>query len=156
MSDEIKIREAGPDDLPVVLHHRRAMFKDMGLGNEAGLAAMSASSESLLAGALADGRYRGWLAELPGGEIVAGGGLWIAPWLSHPRDPQPRRGEILNVYTEPAFRRRGLARRLMGVMIGWCRDQGFPWIMLHASEDGRPLYESLGFQPTNEMRLLLK
>ena len=156
MNDEIRLREAGPDDLPVILDHRKAMFKDMGLTNEAGLDAMAAGSEAFLVQALADGRYRGWLAELPEGDVVAGGGLLIAPWLTHPQDPEPRRGEILNIYTEPAYRRRGLARRLMQVMIDWCRDQGFPWITLHASEDGRALYESLGFRPTNEMRLLLK
>jgi len=28
-------------------------------------------------------------------------------------------------------------------------------VSLHASDDGRKLYEELGFQPTNEMRLEL-
>jgi GNAT superfamily N-acetyltransferase len=155
MPEAFSIRQAKPEDLPIILHHRVAMFRNMGYSDEAALAAMAASSERALAEALADGRYHGWLADLPGGETVAGGGLMIAPWLGHPRDPQPRKGEILNVYTEPAYRRCGLARRLMGVMIDWCKEQGYAWIALHASKEGRSLYESLGFQPTNEMRLLL-
>jgi hypothetical protein len=40
-------------------------------------------------------------------------------------------------------------------MIAWCREQGYKTVALHASDEGRPLYESLGFQPTNEMRLHL-
>jgi hypothetical protein len=41
----------------------------------------------------------------------------------------------------------------MEIMISWCREQDFANVGLHASDEGRPLYEKLGFQPTNEMRL---
>ena len=63
---------------------------------------------------------------------------------------------IVNVYTEPAYRRRGLARRLMIAMLDWLRQQGYGTVSLHASDYGRPLYESLGFKVTNEMRLQLR
>jgi hypothetical protein len=43
----------------------------------------------------------------------------------------------------------------MEEMIRWCRDKGFKWVSLHASVHGRHLYETLGFLPTNEMRLAL-
>jgi len=39
--------------------------------------------------------------------------------------------------------------------LSWCRDSGIRSVILHASSDGRPLYDSLGFTPTNEMRLNL-
>ena len=60
------------------------------------------------------------------------------------------------MYTEPAARRRGLAKRLLQVMTDWCREHGFSNVSLHASDAGRPLYESFGFRPTNEMRLKLR
>jgi GNAT superfamily N-acetyltransferase len=44
----------------------------------------------------------------------------------------------------------------MQTMIEWCRREGFARVNLHASEDGRHLYESLGFEPSNEMRLKLR
>ena len=59
------------------------------------------------------------------------------------------------MFTDAAHRRRGLARRLMETMLEWCRAEGMRFLYLHASDDGRPLYESLGFTPTNEMRLAL-
>jgi GNAT superfamily N-acetyltransferase len=65
----------------------------------------------------------------------------------------PRRAWVLNVYTEPDFRRRGLARRVMETIAAWCAAQGLSRVFLHASDAGRPLYESLGFEPTNEMKL---
>ena len=44
----------------------------------------------------------------------------------------------------------------MECIIAWCREQGFATLYLHASDAGRPLYEQLGFEPTNEMRLELR
>ena len=44
----------------------------------------------------------------------------------------------------------------MLLMIQWLKEQGFGSVVLHASDEGRHLYESMGFIPTNEMRLRLK
>jgi GNAT superfamily N-acetyltransferase len=62
---------------------------------------------------------------------------------------------VLNVYTEPQHRRQGLARKLMLVVLDWCRANRVRPVILHSSDEGRPLYESLGFRPTSEMRLPL-
>jgi predicted GNAT family N-acyltransferase len=45
-----------------------------------------------------------------------------------------------------------LARALMAAMLEWCKRERIAKVVLHASQDGRPLYESLGFVQTNEMR----
>jgi GNAT superfamily N-acetyltransferase len=60
---------------------------------------------------------------------------------------------ILNLYVEREHRRRGVAHELMKKMIIWSRENEFSSVALHASDDGRALYERLGFRPTNEMRL---
>ena len=151
----MKLRLAGAPDLAVIMHHRRCMFREMGFGSEADLDAMEATSGPFIAAGLADGSYRGWLIE-DAGRVVAGGGMVIAGFPSTPFDPQPRRVWILNMYTEPVCRGQGLARTIMEAMIAWCREQGLAVVALHASEAGRPLYEHLGFIPTNEMRLKLK
>lgn len=154
--DEITLRPAGPPDLAAIIHHRRAMFEDMGYRDAAALDAMAASSRTFFAQALAEGWYRGWLAQNEAGEVVAGGGILILPWPSNPRDAEIRRPMIVNIYTEPAYRRRGVARRLMTAMLDWLRQEGYGTVCLHASDFGRRLYESLGFKATNEMRMPLK
>jgi GNAT superfamily N-acetyltransferase len=88
--------------------------------------------------------------------VVGGGLIIVSPWLSHPYDQQCRQPTVLNVYVYPEFRRRGIARQLMQTMIDWCRKEEFVNLSLHASKQGRPLYESMGFEPTTEMRLKLK
>jgi GNAT superfamily N-acetyltransferase len=150
-----RIRPAGPEDLPVVLEHRKRMFEGMGYTDEAALDAVNESSAPLLGRGLADGSYRGWLI-LSGETVVAGGGIVILDFQAHPIDPRPRRAFVVNMYTDPAHRRQGLARRLMETMIAWARDAGHATLYLHASDEGRGLYESLGFSTTNEMRLMLR
>jgi GNAT superfamily N-acetyltransferase len=63
-----------------------------------------------------------------------------------------RAAVVVNVYTEPAERRRGLARLLMERVLEWAREVELEDLVLHAAPDGRHLYESLGFAMTNEMR----
>jgi hypothetical protein len=43
----------------------------------------------------------------------------------------------------------------METIVAWCREAGYPSVALHASHEGRPLYETLGFKTTGEMRLRL-
>jgi ribosomal protein S18 acetylase RimI-like enzyme len=67
-----------------------------------------------------------------------------------------RFGQINNVYVRPAWRRRGIAHRLMEQALGWLREQGCVVARLHASEQGRALYEGMGFTSTSEMELRLR
>ncbi len=154
--DEILIRPATPADIAQVVTHRQKMFAELRRGTPEALAAMGLTTTAYLRDAMPAGRYHGWLAEVADGRVVGGVGIAIAAWPGSPDDPAPRRGWVLNVYTEPEYRRRGIARRLMDALLDWCRAEDFASVALHATDSGRPLYERLGFQPTNEMRLKLR
>ena len=150
---EITIREVAPNESAIILHHRRSMFRDMGEGTAAELDRMVEVAGPWLARALTDGSYHHWLALDGSGRVVGGGGVLLGPWPPSPRDPCTERAVILNVYTEPEFRKRGIARQIMRTILAWVKERGFRAVNLHASAEGRPLYEKLGFEPTNEMRL---
>jgi GNAT superfamily N-acetyltransferase len=155
MPSEITIRPATPDDIPEILRQRRAMYEDMNYRDTESLTVMATLSAEYLAKHIPEGSFRAWLAcdtERP----VAGGALIISPWPAHPYDLECRRATILNVYTDHQYRRRGIARQLLQTIIAWCGHAGFARVTLHASEDGRHLYESLGFEASNEMRLKLR
>lgn len=153
MAQAFEIRPATLEDVEIIAGHRRAMFFDMGYRDEAGLDAMMTAFRPWLRRKMQEGEYLTWLAVAPDGSVAAGCGLWLMDWPPHMVGPGSRRANILNVYTEPGSRRQGLARRLMEVALDWCRANGIRAVILHASEDGRLLYERLGFRPTNEMRL---
>ncbi|MBI5667377.1 MAG: GNAT family N-acetyltransferase [Chloroflexi bacterium] len=154
MDSTFTIQQATLADAPIIVAHRRRMFEDMGFDDTAILDAQEREFTGWLRERLENGRYRGWLAVNAAGEVVAGAGLWLLDWPPGPMGLAPFRGYILNVYTEPAYRKRGLARRLVQATIDWCHVQGIYAISLHASDEGRSVYESLGFAPTNEMRLM--
>ena len=153
-SSTITIREACSTDIPEILRQRTAMYEDMGYKDSHALTQMAELSSTYLARAMPEGSFRAWLA-CDADRPVAGGAVLISPWPAHPYDHECRRATILNVYTNPEYRRCGIARRLMRTMIAWCQQEGFARVTLHASPDGRHLYESLGFEPTNEMSLKL-
>ena len=156
MSQEFQIRQANPDDASIIGWHRARMFQDMGLvPNEL--------FDSFRRKALAAGDYLGWLAsqrDTPQ-KIIAGAGVIrreVPPFpIRHKNGEimiaEGRQGLIINFFTEPEWRRRGLAKLLMNTIIAWSREQNLDGLVLHASDDGRALYEQLGFISTTEMRL---
>ena len=62
---------------------------------------------------------------------------------------------LMSVYTEPNFRRKGLATRITKEAMKWCRKKGYSSLSLHASDMGKDIYSRLGFHKTREMRVRL-
>lgn len=128
------------------------MFLDMGHPASPALDLMSSEFAEWVKPRLEHGAYFAWLAE-DGEKVVAGAGLWLIDWPPHILDPHGARGYILNVYTDKAYRQQGLARLLTQCCLDHCKAKHITVVTLHASAHGKGLYESMGFQPTNEMRL---
>jgi GNAT superfamily N-acetyltransferase len=153
MTSGYSLRLATPADAATVGLHRAAMFRDMGLVAAADVSRLAAASRRALAPLIGTPEYLGWLVETEGG-VVAGGALIVRRLLPRPEAlAGGQEGYLLNMYTEPAHRRRGLARALVAAMLAWCDARGIRRVSLHASVEGRRLYETLGFGATNEMRL---
>lgn len=151
----VLIRGATVADVPIITVHRRAMFEDMGFTDRGALDRMDERFPDWLRGRIDRGEYVGWLVISEDGTVLAGVGLWLHDNLPSPRDQSAQRAYVLNVYTHPEHRRQGHARRLMNTLLEWCRNHRIRTVMLHASDAGRSLYESLGFRQTDEMRILL-
>jgi len=152
----LTIRAAELSDVPILIRHRRMMWWDMGRRDELALGLMETAANEYFRNAVADASYKGFLAEAPSGTVIGGSGIVVSPWPGVWGQRQARRAMILNMYVEPEYRRQGVARALMAAMIAWCKGNQFASVGLHASEQGRALYEQLGFRPTDEMRLEVK
>jgi ribosomal protein S18 acetylase RimI-like enzyme len=147
----LKTRLATAADAPLNTRHRRRMFVDAGRRDDQVLQLMAQAHEPWVAQAITDNRYLGWLTE-DDGQVVAGAGLLLLDWPPHPLDPRSTtRGYLLNVYVEPDYRRRHLASNLIELALAEARRRGIRVVALHSTEEGRRLYESAGFRPTNEM-----
>jgi GNAT superfamily N-acetyltransferase len=151
---KISIRLAAREDAPYIIRHRREMFAEMSSGTPQGRAQMDAHFDIWLRRHLEIEDYIAWIA-CDDGEVIAGAGLWLIDWLPAPDGFAGRLPYVCNVYTEPDYRHQGLAQKLMNCVIEYCQQKGYPRVRLHASEFGRPLYEKLGFNQTNEMALIV-
>ncbi|WP_216321751.1 GNAT family N-acetyltransferase [Deinococcus aestuarii] len=98
-----------------------------------------------VADALRRGVYVGFLA-VDGEEVVAGAGLTLLEWGPSRGDPSPFRARVVNVWTHPGHRRRGLARELVTRCLGAAQERGVSRVGLGTSELARPLYGALGFR----------
>ena len=99
--------------------------------------------------ALPSEEFIAWVVE-EGGEVVATGGMVVYERMMRSKGAGVGlEGYILNVYTLPSHRRRGYALRMMEELLGCASERGIRLTLL-ATDDGRPLYEKLGF--TNDER----
>jgi GNAT superfamily N-acetyltransferase len=153
MDASVRIRRGTLDDIPVITRHRLGMMSEMGFGTPSQFAMYEKDFQEFVRKEISVGNFQSWLAETEAGQVVGGGAVYIVPWPGNPVDRLQKRVFILNVFTDPEFRRRGVARTVVNAMVAWCRAQGFRSVRLMASDFGRPLYASLGFYATHEMKL---
>jgi GNAT superfamily N-acetyltransferase len=154
------VRQAGLLDIPALSRHRAAMFRDMGKLSADLAPPLEAATASYLHAALLRGEYLGWVAEdreTPSA-VIGGAGVQLRPILPRPADGSDDvelgpEAIVLNVYVEPPWRRRGVGEAVMRVILDALAARGVRRVVLHASDEGRRLYERLGFTATNEMRL---
>jgi len=158
---EFLIRSADVRDAAVIARHRARMFHDMGEISDEALDDFLAASRAWTERALVSGEYIGWLAapKTDPAVIVAGAGVQLRQVPPHPCRPsragvfaKGRHAIVLNVFTEPEWRNRGIAELLMEEIIGCAREEKLDRLVLHASAQARSLYERMGFVATNEMR----
>jgi GNAT superfamily N-acetyltransferase len=147
------LRAATLSDALALARQRRLMFDEIKQLPDAEGDHMEAAIRDYIERALPAGTFHAWIVE-HGGEVVAGGGLQLRTLMPRPGfvDGEPE-GLIVSMWTEPAHRRRGLGRQIVEAILAWGATHGVTRFTLHASNDGRPLYELYGFHQTNEMRL---
>lgn len=157
----MRIRSAVAADAEIIAEHRARMFADMGQLPPEMFATFRAAAAARLREMLGRGEYVGWLATPPHADTVIGGaGVQRRLVQPHPLRradggvavAEGRHAIVVNVYTDPGWRRRGVAEMLMRRVLEWAAAERLDRLVLHASDEGRPLYERLGFVPTNEMR----
>ncbi|TMF04677.1 MAG: GNAT family N-acetyltransferase [Chloroflexi bacterium] len=153
------IRRATVADAAVLARHRVEMFREMGQVTPGVSGRLFEASRAYFVEAISAERYIGWLYESAPGpnEVIGGVGIQLRELAPRPDRtgqhlPSGPEGYVLNVFTESQCRRQGVAESLMRALIAWATTRGVHRISLHASAEGRPLYEKLGFVPANEMR----
>ena len=142
----VTIRAALPADVEELVRLRLALQQEVGdLPDGTDPAPQAQAIREYLEETLPSGAFRAWVADA-GDRLVACSGLVLF------RRPPSRQnlggweGYLMNMYTEPAWRGRGLASALVHECITFTRTQTpARRIRLHATSAGRPVYERAGF-----------
>jgi GNAT superfamily N-acetyltransferase len=151
---QFRVRLAKLSDLEMLVDHRRRMWRDIRRWNLGDLDHSDPDYRTWTRREMKARRWVGFLALSDTGRVVGSGAIWLRP-------AQPRPGRlsrlnmpyIMSMYTEPKFRGRGVATRLVQAMIEWSSARRYPRIVLHASRFGHSVYARIGFHDSNEMRL---
>ena len=94
---------------------------------------------------LKDGTFVSWLA-VDGEKIVGTSGMSFVEKPPYFSCPNGRIGLLSSMYTDPAYRRRGIARELLGRVLEEARAYGCGSVQITASDMGVLLYSDFGFQ----------
>jgi GNAT superfamily N-acetyltransferase len=90
-----------------------------------------------------------WIAELEG-EIVSHIFVQRVRGVPRPFWLNNAYGYVSNVYTKPAYRRRGIGSQLMQQVLDWAGHQEIDVLIVSISEESRTFYERAGFTAKNE------
>ena len=77
--------------------------------------------------------------------------ITIMPTFSHPTG---KRAHLMNVYTMKEWQRRGIAKKMVLMLIEDAKRRGATEVSLDATEEGRPLYYNVGFKDSDECMVL--
>jgi GNAT superfamily N-acetyltransferase len=154
----VQPRPATPADTPELLRLAATMYESMGI--DASDSEWRESATKLVAQRLGGDELGIFVVddpERPGG-IASCGGAIVIQRLPGPDRPTGKWGYVQWMVTDPAYRRRGLARAVFTEILAWLSARGVANVELHATESGEPLYRSFGFTDpsTPELRLVPK
>jgi GNAT superfamily N-acetyltransferase len=149
----LTVREATLDDAGFLAECRRRMFDEMGVSSET----TDAAGREFVAYVDRELPAIGFFAYVAQGDgaLVGSAGAFVHETVPMQLNPSGRVGRIVNVYVEPAWRRRGVASALVGALMERLREEGVGVAALAATEDGAAVYERLGFEHYDEMRAIL-
>jgi ribosomal protein S18 acetylase RimI-like enzyme len=120
------------------------MFEAMGVDGRA--AAWEPACIAFLAEGFGKPDVVGMVVDAPdGGGLAASGVIELTRTIPSPRSPHGTAAYISTISTDPRWRRRGMAAAIMDALLVVARAAGIDNVDLHATEEGRPLYERLGF-----------
>ena len=155
LMQDLSVQIGNIDDLELLVKHRLGMWLDIYPDMEPEITASTEETRNWIRGKLLQNVLIPFIARMSGNEIAGSGCILI-------KEDQPRINfhsidypYLLSMFTERNFRRRGVATAVTTAAVEWSREHGYDRVILHASTQGRSVYEKLGFETTNEMRLKL-
>ncbi len=150
----INIRETIPKEDSIIAEHFYRMWLDVGAPEKS----IKPNHRDLTLEFIQQARqnlfYKGFVAEVD--NLIVGSAscqLFTGLYSLILEEEYRKYGYIWGVYVEPPHRRKGIAKQLTNATIEHLKSINCTKAILNASPAGKPVYESLGFSPSNTMQL---
>ena len=138
---QIKYAKLTEKELDVFIQMRIAQLREEGAKEDIDL---TPALKDYYKRHMADGTFISWLA-LDGEKIVGTSGMSIVEKPPYFGCPSGKIGLLSSMFTDSAYRRRGIAKTLLSKVVDEARQRGCGTVQITASDMGVLLYTDFGF-----------
>lgn len=150
----LSYKKATLEDIDVLTETRIEVLRAANkLSDDADMTEVEKQSYNYYQRAICDGSHIAYLV-FDGSRFIGAGGVSFFQVMPTYHNPSGYKAYIMNMYTNPEYRRQGIAYKTLDMLIREAKSLGITAISLEATDLGRPLYEKYGFvKLNNEMEL---
>ncbi len=151
---KLEYKRADISDLDILVSSRiKVLIAANRLPDDTDMSVIEQQSREYYRQSLTDGSHTAYLV-YDGDDIIAAGGISYYRVMPTCDVPTGRKAYIMNMYTDPRYRRQGIAMKTLALLIEDAKAKGITFISLEATDMGRPLYERYGFVPMEHEMIL--
>ena len=145
---------AGIGDIDILTHTRVLVLRAAnGFDDSVDMGHVAEAARGYYLESLESGNHAAYLV-LDGEKFVGAVGVSFYQVMPTYSNPSGWKAYIMNIYTHPDYRGRGVAYRTLDLLVQEAMRRGITSISLETTDMGRPLYEKYGFlQDEKEMYL---
>ncbi|MCR5390391.1 MAG: GNAT family N-acetyltransferase [Lachnospiraceae bacterium] len=138
---EIEYKKLSEKELPVFIQMRIRQLREEGATEDLDLIP---ALQDYYKRHMADGTFVSWLA-MDGDKIVGTSGMSFVEKPPYFSCPSGKIGLLSSMFTDPDYRRMGIAKELLSRVVKEARDYGCGTVQITASDMGVLLYTDFGF-----------
>ena len=156
MAKNYKYKKATIADIDELVKTRIIVLRAANkLSNDVDMSLVEKESYEYYKSALETGEHIAYLV-YDNENLIGAGGVSFYQVMPTYHNPTGKKAYIMNMYTNPAYRRKGIAYQTLNLLVADAKNKGIDAISLEATEMGRPLYEKFGFTGMNDEMELKK
>lgn len=150
-------KKASLDDIDILVSTRVEVLKAANLLDDtADMSKVEQESYNYYKSALSNNTHTAILV-FDDEKFIGAGGVSYYRVMPTYHNPTGEKAYIMNMYTSPSYRRKGIAYKTLDILIKDAKDRGITEITLESTDMGRPLYKKYGFiNIESEMKLLVE
>lgn len=142
---DLVFKRAKPEDIEILTKTRIEVLKAANqLPDDTDMSKVERETYNYYKMALRDGSHIAYLV-FDADRFVGAGGVSFFQVMPTYHNPSGNKAYIMNMYTHPAYRRKGIALKTLDLLVKDVKNKGVTAISLEATDMGRPLYEKYGF-----------